>query len=335
MLLNAWSIGLTLIGLCALVLTLVAVRTAVRVLRFWDPASDTQLQIALENEVWLASTLVAYGLGFQILSAVLFVMAADEFSNMITGAMCATGSLLANPFGMPALFVKLTGGFCYGGWLIIHHLDVQSEEYPLVRLKFLLLLLLLPLLASDVILQTLYLAGLDPDIITSCCATVFNVTADRSQGLLASLSTPWLVPAHYLLALLVVAFGAWCLRTGSSRWLALYSASWLLYLPVAVVALITFFSSYIYAMPYHNCPFCILKPEYQYVGFLIYFSLFPGGFFGVTSALVTPLRHRPGLGEPVRRYQLRAVKISLAAAVLFVALVSWYPVRYFFFGGEI
>ena len=57
--------------------------------------------------------------------------------------MCATGALLANPYGMPALLVKLFGVFFYGFWILLHQLDIRSEHYPLVRIKYLALLLLL------------------------------------------------------------------------------------------------------------------------------------------------------------------------------------------------
>ena len=73
MFLNSWSLGLTLAGLIVLALGLFAGRTAIRVLRHWNPSSDSNLQIKLENEIWLASTLVEYGLGFQIITLILFV----------------------------------------------------------------------------------------------------------------------------------------------------------------------------------------------------------------------------------------------------------------------
>ena len=160
MFLNSWSLGLTISSLLVLFLGIFAGRTAVRVLRYWNPASDSNLQIRLENEIWLASTLVEYGLGFQIFTLILFVLAADHFCKVIVGAMCATGALLANSFGMPALFVKIAGVFLYGFWIVLHKLDISVETYPLVKLKYIFLLLILPVLFADFILQTLYIAYL-------------------------------------------------------------------------------------------------------------------------------------------------------------------------------
>jgi hypothetical protein len=188
MFLNSWSLGLTLAGLIVLALGIFAGRTAIRVLRYWDPSSDSNLQIKLENEIWLASTLVEYGLGFQIITLILFVLAADTFCQVIIGAMCATGALLANDFGMPALMVKLIGVFLYGFWIVLHKLDISSETYPLVKTKYIYLLLILPLLLADITLQTLYIAYLSPDIITSCCAVVFGSSAETGRNLLGKLS---------------------------------------------------------------------------------------------------------------------------------------------------
>ena len=56
-------------------------------------------------------------LGFQIVSLLLYILAADHFSTMLSGAMCATGSLLANGYGLPLLLVKITGVFFCGFWI--------------------------------------------------------------------------------------------------------------------------------------------------------------------------------------------------------------------------
>ena len=174
MFLNPWSIALWLLTGLSIFLIAVACKTAIRVIRFWQPSADSQRQIRLESEIWLSSTLVQYALAFQIVSFFLFVLAADHFSLMLSGAMCATGSLLANSYGVPLLLIKMVGVFLYGLWIVLHQLDISSEEYPLVRIKYVFLLLLLPLLIADMVLLVLYLSALKPDIITSCCAIIFD-----------------------------------------------------------------------------------------------------------------------------------------------------------------
>jgi len=334
MFLNSWSLGLTLAGLIVLVLGIFAGRTAVRVLRHWNPSSDSNLQIKLENEIWLASTLVEYGLGFQILTLVLFVLAADTFCQVIVGAMCATGALLANNFGMPALLVKITGVFLYGFWIVLHKLDITSETYPLVKIKYIYLLLILPLLFADITLQTMYIAYLSPDIITSCCAVVFGSSNETGRNLLESFSQATLLFLYY--GSIIVLLGLGCILL--KRWLlplaALFSTGWLWFLGLATVAIITLFSSYIYAMPYHHCPFCILKPEYHYIGFALYFTLIPASFFGLSILLVEPFKRKQDLAGPVQKYQRTAMKISLLLLLLLTAVSSYHFLLYKISGGE-
>jgi len=334
MFLNSWSLGLTLAGLIILALGIFACRTAVRVLRYWDPQSDSNLQIKLENEIWLASTLVEYGLGFQILTLILFILAADTFCQVIVGAMCATGALLANDFGMPALLVKIAGVYVYGFWIVLHKLDISSETYPLVRGKYIYLLLLLPLLVADIILQTLYISFLSPDIITSCCAVVFGGSGETGRNLLEGFTQSTMLWLYYGSAIALAGIGYALLK----RWLiplaALFSAVWIWFLGLAAIAIITVFSSYIYAMPYHHCPFCILKPEYHYIGFALYATLIPASFFGLTVVLVEPLRNKVDLKKAVMSYQRTAIKISLVLLLLLTLISSYHYVLYRISGGE-
>lgn len=334
MFLNSWSLGLSLAGLIVLALTFFAARTAIRVLRFWEPSSDSNLQINLENEIWLASTLVEYGLGFQIITLILFILAADTFCQVIVGAMCATGALTANSFGIPALTVKISGVFLYGFWIVLHKLDISSASYPLVRFKYIYLLLIFPLLLTDITLQTLYIAFLSPDIITSCCAVVFSSAADTGTNLLESFQQNTLLLLYYGTILGLIIVGCILLK----RWIlplaAVYSAGWAWFLGLATVAIITVFSSYIYAMPYHNCPFCILKPEYHYIGFLLYFTLIPASFFGLATAMVEPFKKRYDLSGPVIKFQRAAIKIALFLLVLLAVASSYHYLLYRISGGE-
>ena len=334
MFLNSWSLGLTLAGLIVLLLGIYACRTAVRILRHWDPSSDSGLQIKLENEIWLASTLVQYGLGFQILTLVLFVLAADSFCQVIVGAMCATGALLANSFGMPALLVKIAGVFLYGFWIVLHKLDISSETYPLVKIKYIYLLLILPLLVADITLQTLYIAHLSPDIITSCCAVVFGAASETGQNLLEGFSQELMLFLYYGSVIVLLGLGSVLLK----RWLlpvaALFSAGWLWFLGLATVAIITIFSSYIYAMPYHHCPFCILKPEYHYIGFALYFTLIPASFFGLSTVLVEPFKKKNNLSGPVEKFQRQAIRVSLVLLLILTLISSFHFLLYKISGGE-
>ncbi len=344
MFLNAWSLSLVVCSIIVLFLMINAVRTGVRVLRYWDPASDSTLQIGLENETWLASTLVEFALAVQGLSLLLFILAADNYSQVIAGAMCATGSLLANEYGLPTLILKLVGFFLYGFWILIHQLDIRSEVYPLVRVKYLYLLLLIPLILADLILQTLYIANLDPDIITSCCAVVLSDTAVESGNLLGILPQSAMLKLYF--GTITVLIGCALLmnnlvpglKSVAQRWQAglsfFYACGWLWFFGLALTAITTVISSYIYAMPFHRCPFCIIKPEYGYIGLAIYFTLIAGTFFGVSIAAVELLGRHPELRVQSGHYRKGAVYLSLVMLIALAILSSYHYLAYILTGGE-
>ncbi len=348
MFLNTWSVALSLLSILVLFLMVLAGRTAINVLRFWDPSSDSNRQIRLENETWLASALVQNALILQVASVVLFALAADKFSAVINGAMCATGSLTANAYGMPTLYIKLLGIFLYGFWVVLHKLDISQDNYPLLRAKYIYLIILLPFIATDIILQTLYIANLQPNIITSCCAVVYSEGQGGGMNLVSGLPHNILLAMFYGLALLLYilpftyAYDRNRAAKKSGVGAALSVILWLLFLGLSLIAITEIFSSYIYAMPYHHCPFCILKPQYHYIGFLIYASLFPAAFFGMSGPLLILFRAvrlrsdaRDNLQELIWQYQRLAVKISLILLTILIITVSYHYIIYNFMGGEV
>lgn len=334
MLLNSWSVALILCGLIVLFLMGLAAKSAIRVLLFWDPASDSNRQIRLENEIWLTSTLVEYALGIQIISLALFVLAADFYSSSITGAMCATGALLADKFGLPALLVKIGGVFVYGFWIVLHMLDIRSETYPLVRIKYIYLLLLLPLLLLDLSLEILYISSLEPDIITSCCAVVFADSTGGGTNLVGGFGHGTSIAAFYGTIALLVLIGTMLLVRWRTWAGLLFSGVWFSFFFLALIIVTTELSSYIYAMPFHNCPFCMVKQEYNLIGYPLYGTLFLGTFLGVSVSCVEPLRTFNDLEGSVKRFQRAAVRFSLFFLTLFALLSSYHYLRYIIVGGE-
>lgn len=339
MFLSVWSLALTFCGAIALFLVAVATRTGWRVLCYWNPASDDSLQISLESETWLASTLVEYALALQILSLLLYILAADQFSQVIAGAMCATGSLMADPFGMPTLYVKLVGVFLYGFWLLLHQLDIRIESYPLVRVKFFYLLVLLPFLLIDVTLQTLYIAGLKPDIITSCCSVVFAEAGPDSGNLMGIPPRGVMLTAYYGAILGLAVNGVMLLKNRVAKRLralltGIFTLGWGCFLPLALAVVTSIISCYIYAMPSHRCPFCLIKQEYNYIGLGIYTALVGGAFFGVSTGIAAMIGRNQDLALPTTRYQLAAIKISLVLLAIFTMLTSYHYLRYVLTGGQ-
>ncbi len=141
----------------------------------------------------------------------------------------------------------------------MNFIDGQAEDFPLTRLKFSGLLLLAPLVALELYLQIAYFLGLHPEVITSCCGSLFSSGGTGVAAELASLPTEPMMVAFYGVGLLFVA-SAWpCLkwRGGSFRYLfSLLAAAFFL---VSLAAIVSFISLYIYQLPTHHCPFDILQ----------------------------------------------------------------------------
>jgi hypothetical protein len=163
---------------------------------------------------------------------------------------------------------------------------------------------------------------------------VFGAAEEQGTNLLQSFSQNMLLYSYYGTIVCLVVLGVVLVK----RWLAslasIFSLGWFWFLGLTMVTIITVFSSYIYAMPYHNCPFCLMKPEYHYIGFLIYGTLIPAAFFGMTTILVEPFRNRHNLAASVTRYQQFAIKISILLLIILTAITSYHFLLYRFMGGE-
>lgn len=341
MFVNSWSIALLVCSVAALFLAGGAAKTAFRVLRFWDQEADTALQIRLESETWLSGLLMEFGMFLQIISLLLLVQALDSYAEVLVGAMCATGALLAATFGSPVLLLKLFGLFFYGIWIVLHRLDLSSEHLPVIRIKYSYLLLILPLLFLDTYCLLMYLAELEPDIITSCCGVIFGNSGGEAKNFVGPLPVGLLLAAFYILAFLLLGTGIVLLKRNrddtflQGKWYGpIFSALWLVFFVLALLVVTGVISSYIYGMPSHRCPFDILKKEYGYIGYPIYLTLITATFFGMCGGGAPLLAGLPGLHEPVLKFTRKALRLSLLLLPVFLLLVTWYPAVYLLTGGE-
>jgi hypothetical protein len=341
MLLNSWSIVLLVTSAAALFLAGGAGRTAIRILRSWDADADTAGQIQLESETWLSALLMEYGMVLQLVSLLLLVLAADSYSEILIGAMCATGAFLANGYGIPLLLVKIFGIFLYGFWIVLHRLDISSEYLPLTRIKYVYLLILIPLLLLDTVLLILYLVQLKPDIITSCCGVVFGNPTGDGKNLIGPVPVRFIMSVFYGLAGLLSVIGFLLLKRidrgpyPAERIIGIfYSLLWMIFFALSLLVITSVISSYIYGMPFHRCPFDILKKEYYSVGYLIYSTLFAATFFGMGSGMTALLTTFPSLAEPLRSFRKAALRLCLLLLPLFLTVVSWFPAVYLLSGNR-
>jgi hypothetical protein len=293
----------------------------IRILRHWDIASGSERQLELERRTYLISTIVSYFLALQLISLFLFIFTADSICNLFVGAMCAVGTLSVNGFGYPTLLLKIITFILAGLWLILNHADNQGYDYPLIRKKYLMLAVLAPLILLETVVQGIYFAGLKPDIITSCCGSLFSPAARGIATEIASLPALPMLTLFYVSALVTFAAGLrfYCRQSGGYLFTIL-SGSHLL---VAIVAIISVFSLYIYQMPSHHCPFCILQKEYYFIGYPIYIAILVGGVTGLGTGMLMPFRAVASLREILPGILRNLTLTSLASLLFLTLLVSW------------
>ncbi|HRY15509.1 MAG: hypothetical protein KDJ31_14010 [Candidatus Competibacteraceae bacterium] len=325
MLITPAIIALQLIALSVTGTVLLASGFAWQILRRWNIASGSALQIRLERQTYLISTLLGFALGAELLSLLLFVYTAESLSSQFVGAMCATGVLNANPFGFPTLLLKIIIFFLATLWLALDRVDHQGYDYPLVRAKYGLLLAIAPLTVLESVLQTHYFLGLEPEVITSCCGSLFSA---NQQGVAAELAG-W--PVRPALAVFYATAGlSLMIGLAFRRWLwlgPLFTVSSLLSFGMAIAAIIAFISLYVYESPHHHCPFCLLKAGYDYVGYALYLLLFVATAAGISAGVIAPFRQIASLRTVIPGEIQRLTWLALGGSGLFYGLATWLILR--------
>jgi hypothetical protein len=318
MLLNPSILALLLVSLVDTLMVLLASVFALQVLRHWDIDSGSERQLHLERRTYLISTLLIWAFAFELLSLLLFIYNAESLSGQFVGAMCATGVLNVNDWGWPTLFLKI-GVYFFGAlWLTVNYLDNRGYDYPLIRYKYAILLLAMPLMVAELLVQGAYFLGMDPQVITSCCGTLFSADAEGVAAEVSGLAPDRALILLILSAVMLFSSGLWVMLRGRSGWLL--SLSGILAFIVALVGIVSFLALYIYEHPHHHCPFCILKSGYDYIGYLLYLPLFLGAALALSAGVVTPWRELPSLRPTVLRIAPRMGGMALLFFLLFYLL---------------
>jgi hypothetical protein len=298
---------------------------AVAVLRHWDIRSGSERQLALERRTYLVSALVTLVLATQVVSLLLFVFNADRMATMFRAAMCAVGTLNVNEYGFPALIAQVAVFFAAATWLAVNRTDVQAPDYPLVRVKYGMLLGLGPLLLTAFALQLRYFLGLKADVITSCCARLFSGgDAGLSADLAALPPLPGMTVFYGGLALAVAAAGYTAVRPRASYVLAAASIAAFV---TTIAGVISFVSLYVYEHPHHHCPFCLLKAEYAYQGYWIYIPLFVSTAAGLSAGVVQAVARASSVRDIGRVMCGRLAWVAAAGFTIVAVVASLFVLR--------
>jgi hypothetical protein len=294
----------------------VAAFSAVPIVLRWDFSSFSPRQFALEKRAYLLTSVIVFAFAVKFLLLPYFAYGIDRLSLLIPGAMCAAGVIGANDFGYPLLGVKVAVAFLMGTWLIVNRLDLRAPDYPYLRANTLLFLAVFAVIGGELLLDWLYFSNLTTVKPVSCCSVSFGQQGG-SNPLPLGLDTAKLLLLFGLIYLLSV-------LASLGRYAATAFVSNLLFLPIGYYALVYFFGTYVYELPTHKCPFCMLQGEYHYVGYLFWGALLSGSFFGMNAPLVgrfTGTQSRP------------LYALSLFFNTLFVVLCAAYVALYYLRNG--
>ncbi|NVK19627.1 MAG: hypothetical protein HWE30_13085 [Methylocystaceae bacterium] len=291
-----------------------------QILRQWNLSSGSQKQLNMERRTYLISTFLMFALISELLSLLLYVYNAEQMSVQFVGAMCAVGTLNANIYGFPTLIAKIILFFCAALWLMINHADNQAHDYPLIRWKYGFLIAILPIALSTAGLQLSYFLNLETDVITSCCSKLFTPDGDNVTAEMAGLDEAFALGLFYVcLALFFIIGLRFYLTKHGHRLFALASA--VLFI-ASITAVISVISLYVYEHPHHHCPFCLLKPEYNYIGYAIYLPLFVGTALGTGAGTLASFVQIPSLQETLTGFVQRLTLASLISILIFAGIVS-------------
>jgi len=170
-------------------------------------------------------------------------------------------------------------------------------------------ILLFLLLFIEIALDFYMFNTLDISKLVSCCGTIFSSSSASAISSIFAIKSSVILTLFYANFILMIFF-----RNNK----ALFGILNLFFIFTSLVSLILFFGTYVYELPTHHCPFCMLQKEYHYVGYLFYILLFLGTFYGLTFSIFD-----------IKRYK----KLSILFNSLYLIAVSLYPILFFIKNG--
>ena len=294
----------------------VAFIVSLKVLLKWDFESFTPFQFALERQAYLVSTIILFVFLMKFMLVVYFIFSIDALSLLLPGAMCAAGVIKANIYGSYLLILKLFILFLLILWIYVHSYDMRTKNHQWFRKKSWLFSLIFVLIIVELGLDFSYFSNIDTHMPVSCCSALFG-QLEGANPLPFGLSVSLLLVLFYLLYILVI-------LTIKSGYTILYILANILFVFLSYYAVVYFFGTYVYQLPTHKCPFCMLQQEYYYVGYLLWGSLFMGTYIGLSDAVSTLW-----LGKT----DMRSKKIVMALLSVFVLLCTVYVAVYYLRNG--
>ena len=294
----------------------IAFIVSVRILLKWDFESFNPIQFTLEKQTYLVSTITLFVFIMKFFLLIYFVFTIDALSLLIPGAMCGAGVITANEYGTPLLALKLLLLALLIFWFYLYSYDIHTKNHQYFKQKSWLFLAIFLFIIIELFLDFQYFSTIDTHLPVSCCSALFG-QLEGANPLPFGLNISLLLVLFYLLYFLVI-------LTLNLNYKFLYILSNILFLYIAYYSVVYFFGTYIYQLPTHKCPFCMLQSDYFYIGYILWASLFLGTFIGISDTLSALW---------IKKTNLKHQKMVSYLLSLFVLLCTVYIAVYYLNNG--
>jgi hypothetical protein len=230
--------------------------------------------------------------------------------------MCGAGVVDATEYGTYLFILKIINLYIFAYWLFLHAEDIKHENQPYTRMKFGLFVFAFFLFIAELILEGVMFNAIEVDKMVSCCGTLYSSSSTSYISDIFSIKTSVLLSLFYgNFALL------WLFYMLKRKYL--FAIGNITFIIISLISLIVFFGTYIYELPTHHCPFCLLQNDYYYVGYFLYTFLFLGTLYGVVSGFI----------QTSEKNIIKNYRISILFITLYVILLTLYPIIFYIKNG--
>jgi len=266
-----------------MLIALVAFVWSVGIYKDWNFGSLDNSQYILEKKSYFTTTAVLFILSIKFVLLPFFAGVVDRLSDIVPGAMCGAGVISANSYGMLVFILKLSVLFLGVCWIIANKIDL-IHNYAFIKRKFELFFVIFGLIVLEFILQILYFTHISLESPVMCCSVIYGAS-DTGSAIPFSLDKISF-SALFIIEFVMLQAALWSKNSVLSFVLGI------LFLYLGYYFALHILGIYIYELPTHICPFCMLQKEYFYIGYAVWGSLFLGAFFAMAPFVLTVFIHQ-------------------------------------------
>ncbi len=255
----------------------IAFAFTLKILFHYKKGATTALQYTLEKHSYLVIVIIQVVLLIKIFLVPFFTYTLNELANILPGAMCGAGVLNSNEYGETALFLKIIIIMLGLLWIVLNKQDQKVMGSPYFKYKLWFFLFIYMIFLIELFSEVQFFTSLSTLEPVSCCSSIYTKNSE-SKNILLELSFFQLLGVFYFVYISVVASALL-----KNRVLLFISSAVFVY--IAYYTVVYNFGIYIYELPTHKCPFCMLQSDYYYIGYFIFSSLFIATFYAFSTVV--------------------------------------------------